>query len=367
MEVILAPVEAAHDDNDAERVEGAVPTPMPPSPQPGDEQLLLVAVQRGDCAEVARLVSWGIAPSGLAQDREAESAYDVRGGADGAPRVAVLVASGQNVNRDSSLHFASISSHTEVAALLLDAGCSPNHRNVQGHTPLHYAVRANNGELVRLLMRNGADPDVATLKSRNTPLHRAATLGCAAALEGILHSERRICADPLCRNDAGHTPREEAALALEKHVRRFSRVQGGGGGEGDELRARSGDATGPEQAQDMTASRGVVFSRRRKRGAAGFHALATDPEALSARTAELKNIVERLEDAEFAALLLLPTLRLAWAKSILPQPSGRRLSGRWLSPDLVEMVGARLPREDAWARARLQFYLEEGEPAPCIF
>ena len=365
MEVILAPVEAAHDNNDAERVEGAVPAPMPPSPQPGDEQLLLVAVQRGDCAEVARLVSWGIAPSGLAQDREAESAYNVRGGADGAPRVAVLV--GQNVNRDSSLHFASISSHTEVAALLLDAGCSPNHRNVQGHTPLHYAVRANNGELVRLLMRNGADPDVATLKSRNTPLHRAATLGCAAALEGILHSERRICADPLCRNDAGHTPREEAALALEKHVRRFSRVQGGGGGEGDELRARSGDATGPEQAQDMTASRGVVFSRRRKRGAAGFPALATDPEALSARTAELKNIVERLEDAEFAALLLLPTLRLAWAKSILPQPVGRRLSGRWLSPDLVEMVGARLPREDAWARARLQFYLEEGEPAPCIF
>ena len=311
-----------------------------------------MAVQQGEIEAVARLLtSSGVHADGLISHRLTRepttparapgAAADAAAGAgipqvdlpfevqirDGAPQVQIL--HDQNVHQDSSLHFAAIGAHMDIAALLLNFGCSANHRNVQGHTPLHYAVRANNGELVRLLMAHGADPDLPTLSSRNTALHRAAALGCGAAVDGILDAKNcGIAADTTLRNDQGNTPAMEAASALETHCRRFDKFVGVADTPGRAVEAAEAPMTAGEElpaAEQRGSQRGYVYSRRRKRGqssGASFQALCADPVALSARTAELRSIATRLSDAEDAVRRVVPERRLAWAKCLLAMASG---------------------------------------------
>ena len=288
---------------------------------------LLVAVQQGHADTVSLLLEeTECSPDGLfgvMQPGEPASVARPFGtrGADGAA-LQVQILHNQNVHLDSSLHFACIGAHVEIAEILLKAGCSPNLRNVQGHTPLHYAVRANNADLVRLLMRFGADPDIATLTTKNTPLHRAAALGCGAAVDGILDS-CGIEVDVTLRNQQGNTPSMEAASALRTHCRRFDTfvsspelpsstappAQLHRADVPDSDAVVPGEAAPPEEQAGTQGihTRGVVCSRRRKRGAVGaasFQALRADPAALCARTAELQHIAARLltieEDARRA-------------------------------------------------------------------
>ena len=350
-------------------------------------QRLLVAVQQGQVDTVAALLQdaecradglAGSAPTPPGGGVDLPFAVRTRDGA--VQQVQIL--HDQNVHQDSSLHFACIGAHMEIAALLLKAGCSPNLRNVQGHTPLHYAVRANNGDLVRLLMQYGADPDITTANTRNTPLHRAAALGCGAAVDGILDASCSIAADATMLNDHGNTPSMEAATALEKHCRRFDAfaaaasaqmgdttvaVRGGAeaqqaaqhdppppllppaafprrgsGGEAqlgpDAAAAADDDADGAAAAGAEAAGagagavarpqRGYVYSRRRKRGAAGsasFQALCADPVALSARTAELRCIVARLAEAEEGVWRSVPEVRMRCISSTQALPVPIRL------------------------------------------
>ncbi len=293
---------------------------------------LLVAVQQGDADEVGRLLQdTECSPDGLTTASSADQPFEIQG-ADGALQMQIL--HNQNVHLDSSLHFACIGAHIEIAKLLLEAACSPNLRNVQGHTPLHYAVRANNGDLVRLLMSFDADPDIATLTSKNTPLHRAAALGCGAAVDGMLHS-CGIKADATLRNKKGNTPSMEAAIVLKMHYRRFEKLvpsavspkQGAcvsppaqshiaktagtdtvANGDGGPLEAHAANLD-----LEGRPTRAVAYSRRRKRGAAGaasFQALCADPAALSARTVELEYIASKLLTMEEDARRAVPEVLL---------------------------------------------------------
>jgi hypothetical protein len=298
---------------------------------------LLVAVQQGDADAVAQLLENtecspdGIAAAELRAPSSADRPFEVRG-ADGALQVQIL--HDQNVHLDSSLHFACTGAHLEIAEMLLEAGCSPNLRNKQGHTPLHYAVRANNGDLVRLLMRFGADPDIATLTTKNTPLHRAAALGCGAAVDGMLHP-CGIEVDATLRNKQGNTPSMEAAIVLKMHCRRFEKFAPSAAlpklpaSSSPPAQLHSATTVGTDamadievapleaQAGDSEAvgrpTRAVVYSRRRKRGAAGaasFQALSADPAALSARTVELQYIAARLLTVEENARRAVPEVCL---------------------------------------------------------
>jgi uncharacterized protein len=64
--------------------------------------------------------------------------------------------------------------HTEIAALLLERGMNPNHKNWQHFSLLHYFAADGHLEKVRLLLDHGAEVDPIDEEYQSTPL------GCAA-------------------------------------------------------------------------------------------------------------------------------------------------------------------------------------------
>jgi hypothetical protein len=84
---------------------------------------------------------------------------------------------------------------------LLEEGADPNIRDGDGNTPLHFAASKGCAEVARLLLEHGADPN-AQDKSGETPLHVAASMGHVDVVRLLL--ERG--ADPSIRNREGKTP-----------------------------------------------------------------------------------------------------------------------------------------------------------------
>ncbi len=76
--------------------------------------------------------------------------------------------------RQRALALAAQHGHTEVVALLLDAGEDPSRYNPEGYhahsTPLHQAVWADQAEVVRLLVERGARLDLRDTIYGGTPL-----------------------------------------------------------------------------------------------------------------------------------------------------------------------------------------------------
>lgn len=58
-----------------------------------------------------------------------------------------------------------------TAVLLLEAGASVNHWNLDGQQPLHIAVRQHNFALIRALLKHGADPNARQVHLDSCPLH----------------------------------------------------------------------------------------------------------------------------------------------------------------------------------------------------
>lgn len=57
----------------------------------------------------------------------------------------------------TALFYASRDGRSKVIKLLLEAGCSPNHRDQYGQTPIYYAARENQLEIAQQLINAGAD------------------------------------------------------------------------------------------------------------------------------------------------------------------------------------------------------------------
>ena len=64
----------------------------------------------------------------------------------------------------TSLHYACLKGHREVALLLLERGADIEAGDSIGWTPLHYACDRGHIETALLLVRRGAEIDVATLQ-----------------------------------------------------------------------------------------------------------------------------------------------------------------------------------------------------------
>ena len=76
--------------------------------------------------------------------------------------------------------------HTEIAALLLERGMNPNHRNWHHFTLLHHMAAEGEMEKARLLLDHGADINALDEEYRSTPLGCAARRGQKEIVELLL-------------------------------------------------------------------------------------------------------------------------------------------------------------------------------------
>ena len=133
------------------------------------------AAQRGDLAEIRRLLSLGI---------------DVN----------VLDAHG-----NSPLKYASAEPRPAALRLLIASGASATLADDRGFTPLHcvagHGFYAESIEMAEILLEAGADVNARSAQLGFVPLHEARTTRMVSWL--LVHG-----ADPLMRNDAGQTPEE---------------------------------------------------------------------------------------------------------------------------------------------------------------
>ena len=76
--------------------------------------------------------------------------------------------------------------HTEIAALLLERGMNPNHRNWHHFTLLHHMAAEGEMAKARLLLDHGADINALDEEYRSTPLGCAARRGQKEIVEFLL-------------------------------------------------------------------------------------------------------------------------------------------------------------------------------------
>lgn len=110
---------------------------------------------------------------------------------------------------DLALHHAAINGHTEVARLLLEAGCNVNCQNNQDMRPLHDAAAKGYTELVRLLL-NVSESDMNCLNGDNdTPLHQSVKYGREGVVQQLISARAHVDS----QNRKGSTPLHLAAKA----------------------------------------------------------------------------------------------------------------------------------------------------------
>jgi hypothetical protein len=95
----------------------------------------------------------------------------------------------------------------------LEEGTDPNIRDRDDNTPLHFAASKGCAEVAKLLLRHGADPNVQD-KRGQTPLHDAASKGHVDVARLLLEHG----ADPSIRNRDGKTPLDLARESGHREV-----------------------------------------------------------------------------------------------------------------------------------------------------
>ena len=119
-------------------------------------------------------------------------------------------------------HFYALLCDAERIKKLLEEGTDPNIKDKDDNTPLHFAASKGCAEVARLLLKHGADPN-AQDKSGETPLHLAASEGRVDVVRLLLEHG----ADPTVKNKDGATPldiararghREVVSLIEEFHI-----------------------------------------------------------------------------------------------------------------------------------------------------
>jgi ankyrin repeat protein len=59
------------------------------------------------------------------------------------------------------LHWVADRGHIEVARYLLSLKCDVNAQDLEGNTPLHYAAISGHESMIALLIQHGADSNIA--------------------------------------------------------------------------------------------------------------------------------------------------------------------------------------------------------------
>jgi len=155
-----------------------------------DEEALMKAAKAGHTAELQSLLTKGIDVNrgGISEEggytRKNVTPLMLAAGAGQEAAVRALLDAAADIHLadetneprqsgNTALSYACREGQTEVARLLLDAGCNPNHRLSYGHTIFDEACDEGPLELIRLLLAHGADPNASCGKSDYFALKRA--------------------------------------------------------------------------------------------------------------------------------------------------------------------------------------------------
>ncbi len=85
----------------------------------------------------------------------------------------------------TALHYAASEGHTDIAEVLLQAGCNPQIQNEDGWTALHYAAYKGHGSIAEAVLKAGCNADIQE-KVGWTALHYAASEGHGDIAEALL-------------------------------------------------------------------------------------------------------------------------------------------------------------------------------------
>lgn len=88
-------------------------------------------------------------------------------------------------NGKTSLHFAVINGHQEMAEMLISKGADVNAKDSDGNTPLHLAAAGGNPDMCKMLIERGAQINAKNLEGR-TPLDLAAAGGHKQTAEFLI-------------------------------------------------------------------------------------------------------------------------------------------------------------------------------------
>jgi ankyrin repeat protein len=210
---------------------------------------LMQAAEDGSCADVTAALDFGGADANAKAPGNGWTPLMQAAASGNDECCKLLIARGADVNAATTFHwtplmFASLAGHNATARSLIGAGADVNYATPQGITPLMVATREGAGGICEDLIAAGARIDVcdsfgrsllhfaadcpddvngpATIRALlsrglsvnacdetgQTPLMEAAIGGNLGVIDALL----RHGADPLARNDAGHTARD---LALQ--------------------------------------------------------------------------------------------------------------------------------------------------------
>jgi len=125
------------------------------------------AAEKGDVAEIERLVAAGANPNAVRHDFEDEYYPIERAAVNGhIAAIAALLKAGAHVDRENSymttaLMLAAWYARTDSVVALIDAGADVNHVNNNGETALHYSTINGHVGATRVLLEAGAEIEVS--------------------------------------------------------------------------------------------------------------------------------------------------------------------------------------------------------------
>jgi ankyrin repeat protein len=177
------------------------------APSRYDVGKLVKAAEKGELAEVQRLLDKGVA---VDSTNSADPAYTALMHASAGGHVQVvdlLLRRGANVNVESKygltpLMRAAQRGHRDTVELLLERGAQINAASLDGDTALILAARAGRGDMVRLLRGKGAEIDAVS--HGNTALLDAAMRGDSGMVKVLLANGAAV--DARREGAAGDTP-----------------------------------------------------------------------------------------------------------------------------------------------------------------
>jgi ankyrin repeat protein len=170
-------------------VRAAVRVPAAGARAATSEQVVQAA-QRGDVAELKRLLAAGGDPDAASGDGLTPLHWAAERG-DSAMAAALLrakasVAATTRIGAHTPLHVAARTASAAVARQLLAAGADPNARTSTGATALHLAATGGSGAIVEAMLARKADANATEGSWGQTPLMFAAAAGRAEAVAALL-------------------------------------------------------------------------------------------------------------------------------------------------------------------------------------
>ncbi|HYO99967.1 MAG TPA: ankyrin repeat domain-containing protein [Pyrinomonadaceae bacterium] len=168
---------------------------------------------------------WFVFASGIASRPEPTTRLTVAAERGDAAQVRKLIAAGADLNeRDQSgytaLVWAARNGSTEVAKALIEARADMNARDcaTNGWTPLIHAIHKNNNEMARLLIDRGADVNARAGKCTEKMIESGSTALLHAAGEDNTEIVRALLAkgaDPYLEHDSANALSRAVAGALD--------------------------------------------------------------------------------------------------------------------------------------------------------